>query len=132
MTDAAPGDSAPEGQAHGIRLLIDEDFDNDILRGLLRRKPGLDIVRVQDVGLSGRDDSTVLEWAARHGRVLLTHDVSTMKSHAYDRVAKSQPMPGVFAVAQSVPLGLAIEEILLLAECSVQGEWEGQVRHLPL
>ena len=41
-------------------------------------------------------------------------------------------MPGVFEVSRSVPIGRAIEDILLLAECSVDGEWEGQVRYLPL
>jgi hypothetical protein len=29
-------------------------------------------------------------------------------------------------------IGQAIEDILLLAEYSYDGEWEGQVRHLPL
>ena len=116
----------------GLRLLVDEDFDNDILRGALRRRPDLDIVRVQDVGLSGKSDPDVLEWAAGHGRVLLTHDVSTMKTHAYRRVADSLPMPGVFALSQAVPVAAAIEEVITLAECSVAGEWEGQVRHLPL
>ena len=41
-------------------------------------------------------------------------------------------MPGVFELAQDVPIGRAIEEILLLAECSLEGEWEGQLRFLPL
>jgi hypothetical protein len=31
----------------GIRLLADEDFDHDIVRGILRRNPNIDIVRVQ-------------------------------------------------------------------------------------
>ena len=66
-----------------LRLAADENFNSDIVRGLLRRKPGLDIVRIQDVGLSGADDPTVLEWAAREGRVLLTHDVTTITRYAY-------------------------------------------------
>jgi len=45
-----------------MRFLADENFNIDIVRGLLRRKTDLDIVRVQDVGLSGADDPTVLEW----------------------------------------------------------------------
>ncbi len=61
-----------------LRLAADENFNNDIVRGLWRRKSELDIVHIQDVGLSGADDPTVLEWAAREGRVLLTHDVTTM------------------------------------------------------
>ena len=36
---------------HRLRFLTDEDFDNDIVRGLLQRLPDLDVVRVQDAGL---------------------------------------------------------------------------------
>ena len=47
-----------------LRLASDENFNNNIVRGLLRRKPDIDIVRIQDVGLTGADDPTVLEWVA--------------------------------------------------------------------
>jgi hypothetical protein len=113
-------------------LAADENLNNDIVRGLVRRKPNLDIVRVQDAGLSGADDPTILEWAAHEGRVLLTHDVSTLMRYAYERVEAGLPMPGIFEVSRSVRIGLAIEDILLIAECSLEGEWEGQVRYLPL
>ncbi|MBE9128088.1 MULTISPECIES: DUF5615 family PIN-like protein [unclassified Coleofasciculus] len=78
-----------------LKLLVDENFDNTIVRGLFRRNPMLDMVRVQDIGLSGEDDPTILEWAAQEGRVLLTHDVATITRYAYDRVRQGQPMPGV-------------------------------------
>jgi len=48
-----------------LLLAADENFNNDIVRGLLRQKPSLDIVRIQDVGFSGADDPTILEWAAQ-------------------------------------------------------------------
>lgn len=115
-----------------LRFLADEDFDNDIVRGMLRRLPDLDIVRAQDVGLSGTVDPTVLEWAAQEGRVLLTHDVSTMTAHAYARVTSDLPMPGVFAVSQLAPISQVIEDLVLLVECSLPGEWERQVRYVPL
>jgi hypothetical protein len=115
-----------------LRLLADENFNNDIVRGVRRRNPEVDLVRVQDTNLAGADDPTILEWAAQQGRVLLTHDVSTMTRHAYDRVQNGQPMPGVFEVARHVPAGAAIDDIVLIAECSLEGEWEGQVRYLPL
>ncbi|MFE1748496.1 DUF5615 family PIN-like protein [Coleofasciculus sp. H7-2] len=91
-----------------------------------------DIVRVQDVGLSGVDDPTVLEWAAQEGRILLTHDVATITQFAYERVAAGLSMPGVFEVSLDVSIGRVIEDILLLAECTLEGEWEGQIRYLPL
>lgn len=115
-----------------LRLAADENFNSDIVRGLVRRKPDVDIVRVQDVGLSGANDPTILEWAAREGRVVVTHDVSTMSKHAYERVATAQRMAGVFEVSTSLAVGDAIEDLLLIVECSLEGEWEGQVRYLPL
>ena len=61
-----------------LRLAADENFNGDIVRGLLRRNPKLDIVRVQDVGLSGADDPSVLQWAADKGRIVVTHDISRL------------------------------------------------------
>ena len=115
-----------------LRLVADENFHGDIVRGLRRRSPDLDVVRIQDVGLSGADDPAVLEWAALEGRVLLTHDVRTITRYAYERVRAGLPMPGVFEVRRAVSIGGAIEDLLLLVECSQDGEWEGQVRYLPL
>ena len=115
-----------------IALAADEDFNNDILRGLFRRLPNLDLVRVQDEQLSGAGDVTVLEWAAQENRVLLSHDVSTITKHAFDRITAKDPMPGVFEVPQSLSVGDAIKDLVLIAECSEPGEWEGQVRYLPL
>ena len=117
-----------------IKLATDEDFNNRILRGVRRQLQGLDIVRVQDALTreDRNDDRKVLEWTAAEQRVLLTHDVTTMRQHAETRVAGGLPMPGVFEVSQFFPIGQAIEEILLLAQCSLEGEWEGQIRFLPL
>jgi hypothetical protein len=115
-----------------LRFAADENFNNDIVRGVLRRKPVIDMSRVQDAELTATDDPSVVEWAAQTGRVLLTHDVATMTRYGYERVRECKPMPGVFEVGRHVPIRVAIEEILLLAECSVEGEWEGQLRYLPL
>lgn len=115
-----------------IRLAADQNFDNDILRGLKRRKPDLDIMRVQEMGLSRAPDPVILEWAATENRVLLTHDVRTMSKYANQRVAAGQAMPGICAVKRLMPLGDAIEDILILIDASLAGEWEGQVWYVPL
>jgi hypothetical protein len=115
-----------------VLLAADENFNNAIVRGLLRRQSDVDIVRIQDAGLSGADDPTILAWTAQEGRVLLTHDVSTITHYAYERVREGKPMPGVFEVSRVIPIGRVIEDLLLLVECSLEGEWEGQIRYLPL
>jgi hypothetical protein len=115
-----------------LRLLADENFNGDIVRGMRSRQPALDVARVQDVGLRRADDPVILAWAAEHGRVLVTHDVATMVGFAYDRVRAGLPMPGLVEVPRDLPVGQAIEQLLLVAEVSLDGELEGQVRYLPL
>ena len=92
-----------------IRFAADENFSGHILSGLRRKAPELDIVRAQDVQPGGQSDDAVLEWTASEGRVLLTHDVSTMSPFAYERVKSGKPMPGVIEVPCKLPLGPVIE-----------------------
>ena len=115
-----------------LRLAADENFDQRILNGLRRRLPDLDVVRVLDVGLGSASDPGILEWAAQENRILLAHDVATVTRFAYERAAAGEPMPGVFEVPQRLHIGRAIEDLLLLATASEAGEWDGQVRYLPL
>ena len=110
-----------------LRLLSDENFNGEIVRGLLRAQPGLDLVRVQDVGLLSADDPSILDWAADNARILLTHDRATMPACAYNRASNQEPMPGIFVVDDRAALGPTIDDILLFALCSEDGEWEGQV-----
>lgn len=69
-----------------IRFLTDEDFKSAILAGVRRRLPELDILRTQDVGLRTFRDERILEFAAAENRIVLTHDVATMRRHANARV----------------------------------------------
>jgi hypothetical protein len=115
-----------------LRLLADENFSGDILRGLLLRQPNLDLVRVQDVGLASAGDPDILAWAAENNRILLTHDRATMSDHAYERAAAGEAMAGVFILNDRLPIGRAIEEILLLNECTEQAEWSGRAVRVPL
>lgn len=116
-----------------LRFLADENFKGAIYRGLVRRQPPVDVVRVQDLDLAHADDPKILELAAQDGRVVLTHDYRTLPHHAYERVRASLPMPGVCVVIRrGLSIRKAIEEICMVAECSLEGELENQVRYLPL
>jgi hypothetical protein len=55
-----------------------------------------------------------------------------MITFAYERIQAELSMPGLFEVSRSVTVGLTIEEVILIAKCSLDKEWEGQVRFLPL
>jgi hypothetical protein len=92
----------------------------------------IDIVRVQDIGLSGEDDPVVLEWAANERCVLLTHDVTTITRFAYERLAQDLAMPGVVEIRTDAPVGRVIEDIFIILECGVAEDLDGQVYYLPL
>ena|SRR5579862_8560845 len=115
-----------------LRLAADENFNNRILRSLRRQYPGLDILRVLDAGLAGQDDPSVLAWAAVEGRVLLTHDAATVPGFAYERVLMGQPMLGVIIVNYSLPIGQAIDEIILIAECTLGEGLEMPLTFVPM
>jgi len=115
-----------------IKLATDENFDGDIWRGLLRRQPDLDIIRVQDTELTEEPDPIVLAWSAAEGRILLTHDRDTIPNFAYDRVRAGEPMPGVFLVSDRMPKGQAVEELLMALHCLTAEECNNQVMYFPL
>jgi len=115
-----------------LKLLSDENFNGDIIRGVLLRQPNLDLVRVQDVGLREVDDPTILTWAATNERILLTHDRATMPDFAYKRLLRGELMAGLFVVNDRMLIRQAIDELLLLINCTEQAEWKGVVLYLPL
>lgn len=115
-----------------ISLLVDQNFNEHILDGLTRRMPDLDAVLVRNVGLAAKVDPVILEWAATHGRVLLTHDRSTIPPFAYARVAAGQTMPGVFLVSDDMPIGQAIEELFVAIQCLRPEECKDRVQYFPL
>jgi hypothetical protein len=69
-----------------LRLASDADVHGDIIRGLHRRQPELDLLRAQEVLPNGTRDPDVLAWAAEENRVLITNDRRTMLGSAYLRV----------------------------------------------
>ena len=115
-----------------ISFLVDQNFNEHIMDGLTRRDANLIFTHVRDVDLAAAPDPQILEWTATHGLVLLTHDGKTIPAFAHARVAAGQPMPGVFLVDDRMPIGQAIEEILLAVHCLTPEECKDIVRYFPM
>jgi hypothetical protein len=115
-----------------IRLLTDENIDNNIMRGLARRLPHLDFVSVRDVGLAGSSDLMVLKCAANERRVVLTHDRKTMVRDANQLVAQGEAMAGVIFVPDLLGIGRAINDLVTVLEDSTESNMRNTVKYLPL
>lgn len=115
-----------------LKYLLDENFNNNIYRGISRSAPEIDIVRVQDCGLAGAPDPEVLDYAAGVNRVLLTHDVHTLTNFALQRIKRGEEMSGLIEVNQNCSTSTAIEQIIMAAECLQSEEMENQILYIPL
>ncbi len=115
-----------------VQLLIDENFNHRILRGLRRRLPTLDYLLVQDTEVFQKNDPEVLNWANLHNRVVVTHDVNTMTQYAYERLQLGQLLPGVVIIPKEMPIGIAIEELSIVLACSNPDDYPNRVIYLPI
>ncbi len=115
-----------------LKVLIDQDFDHDILRGLIRRLPKIDFVTALEVGLNKVKDPELLLWASENERVLLTHDRKTMPKHFASLLEKGVELSGVCVVPRRLPIGQAIDELEIIIECSSADEWQNIIKILPL
>jgi hypothetical protein len=115
-----------------MKFLADENFNNDILRGVWRRIPDASFIRVQDTEIAGAEDMRVLEYAAEQGYIVLSHDVNTMRGYFYTRVKAEQPVPGLFLVHKQTAISDVIDALELIILASDESEWLGQATYVPL
>ena len=110
-----------------LRLASDADVNGEIIRGLRRRSPEIDLVRSLDALSERAPDSEVLAWATRENRVLITNDRNTMVGLAFQRVDQGEPVPGIVATTNAQSVGGAIEDILIIAELMSEEEMRSQL-----
>lgn len=72
----------------------------------------------------------ILEWAARAGYVVVTHDRSTMTRFAYERLRNGLPMPGLVIVPQTIAIGQAVRGVVELLRGAKRADLAGRVIYL--
>lgn len=110
-----------------LRLACDADVNGEIIRGLHRRRPDIDLVRVQDALPEGAPDPEILAWDASENRILIPNDQNTMVGFAYQRVARGEPVPGLIVTTNEQSIGSAIDDIVIIAECMPEEEIRNRV-----
>ena len=116
-----------------MKWLADENFRNAILRGIARKQPDFDVLRVQNLPqIAGANDERVLDWTLQNDRVLLTHDLSTMLPALRWHYTNSMRLPRILLISEAHPVSQCIEEVLLLDQASTSEDWAAGVIYLPL
>ena len=114
------------------RFLADNDLNDAIVMGVLRREPSGRVRAASRPRPGDRADPEVLDHAARENWIVVSHDVNTMREAACTRLAAGLPMNGLLLAHQRTPVSAIIESLLLIWAASEAEEWAGQVEFLPL
>jgi hypothetical protein len=85
-----------------------------------------------DADLEGVPDPEVLALAVAQDRILVSHDSQTMPRHFADFLQAGNSSPGVLLVPQRLPVGAAIEELVLIWAASDSDEWRNRILRIPL
>ena len=114
-----------------VRFQGDANFNNWIVKGVLRRQPFIDFQTGEMAGLRGMTDPDVLRYITASGRVLVSHDYHTMPTHFAEYLASGEHTPGVILIHQTLPITQAIDLLLLVWEASEPGDWYDALTYLP-
>jgi Domain of unknown function (DUF5615) len=114
-----------------IRFQADADLNQSILLAVVRREPAIEFQTATAAGFVGLADEMVLAQAAQEGRVLVTHDHRTMPRH-FGRFIGQQSSAGLIVVRQSLPIAVAVEDLLLIHAATEAEEWINRLVYLPL
>ena len=114
-----------------IRFQADADLNEDIVKGVIRREPGVDFQTAVAAGLRGLSDGEVLALASAQGRILVSHDRKTMPRN-FAEFTRSKASPGLFLISQKTELLAAIEGLLLVWTASEAEDWTNKIFTIPL
>jgi hypothetical protein len=120
-----------------LRFLLDEHLRGPLWLAIQRHnvRGGLpiDVARVgdePDLPL-GSDDPTILLWAEREGRILVTEDVHTMPGHLTGHLQARHHSPGVFVVSIGSSIGQLVTWLELVAHAGDPADYADGITYLP-
>jgi len=114
-----------------IRFQADADLNQRIVRAVRRVRPAIDFRTADEAQIRFLNDPEILATAAAEGRIVVTHDRTTMPVHVATFIGR-RDSPGVFVLSQFLPLRLATEELIMIWEASEAEEWKNILQFLPL
>jgi hypothetical protein len=119
------------------RYVLDEHLRGLLWHALQQQNAGgahpIDVVRVgdsPDLPL-GTGDPTVLLWAEREGRILVTRDVKTMRGHLAAHLQAGHHSPGVFLIRRQATLPEVVDHLVLVAYAGDPAAVRDQAQYIP-
>jgi Domain of unknown function (DUF5615) len=112
-----------------IALYMDEHVHRAITIGLRLR--GVDVLTVQEDGLSATPDPLILDRAFELNRVMFSQDQDFL-IEAHHRQSVGIPFAGVIYARQLVAVGDCIRDLEIIAKASNPEDLANRVEYIPL
>lgn len=114
-----------------IRFQADADLNHIIVSAVLRRVPAIDSELLRQRGWPASPDPEVLARAGGEGRILVTHNQTTMPRH-FGEFVRAQRSPGLVVVPQHLALRQAVDDLILIWTATDENEWIDRLAFLPI
>jgi len=115
-----------------IRFQADNDLRHHIVRAVRHREPAIDFRSAHSAGLDAMSDYDVLQYAAREGRIQVSHDKRTIPEALAALLTAGVEIPGLFLVIpQDASIQRVVESIVLVWAASEPEEWRNQITRIP-
>ena len=117
-----------------LKYLIDENVDPIYTIQLRRFQPDLFVMAVGDLTTpqKGTLDPEILLWCEENDFVLVTNNRKSMPVHLADHIAQKHHVPGIFILSPKLSVCENLEQLLLIAEGSLDNEYQDRIEFLPL
>jgi hypothetical protein len=120
-----------------LRFLLDEHLRGPLCLAIRRHnahgKLPIDAERVgdpPDLPL-GSNDPTILLWAEKDGRILLTEDVHTMPGYLAQHLRAGRRSPGVFIISAGCSIRELVDHLELVAHAGEPTDFENAITYVP-
>ena len=117
-----------------VRYLLDENLGFRLRKSLRHAAPQLTVWCVGDAGAPGlgTKDPEILVWCETYQFLLVTDNRRSMPVHLQAHLAAGHHVPGILVRRPGLSVSETIEELVLIWEAALPGEFQDQIRYLPL
>jgi hypothetical protein len=115
-----------------LKYLLDENLAPLYRSQILQRVPELVVWMVGDPTAPPKStpDPDILIWCEERDFVLVTNNRSSMPVHLADHLALGRHVPGILILNPNLSVGETIEELILLAQTSLEDEFRDRIGYL--
>jgi hypothetical protein len=120
-----------------LRFVLDEHLRGPLWSAIIRHNSlgglPIDAARIGDPSdlPLGTDDSNVLLWAERDGRILVTEDGHTMPGHLAQHIQLGHTAPGIFVISAGFSIKEIVAYLELIAHAGEATDYENTITYVP-